>query len=192
VTENKNQRCVNGVVILSATHPQVRALKRSVPRATLHGNKVWGASYVLMDFLRRNPLPAGTRVLDLGCGWGVVSCFIARAFGANVTGVDVDEGVQAFFELHAHHNAVSPTFLCRRFEQLDVDLLAQFDVIVGADICFWDDAALPLAQLVDRAIEAGTKHVGAGGLLHGESLRRDRYASHRTAAASNEACARTT
>ena len=125
----------------------------------LHGNKVWSSSYVLMDFLRQRPLVSGTRVLDLGCGWGIVSCFMARTFGAEVTGVDADSGVQAFFELHARHNAVSPSFLCQRFEQLYAKLLAQFDVIVGADICFWDEAAAPLMKLMDRAVEAGVKQI---------------------------------
>lgn len=159
LVQHKWQRHVNGITILSAAHPEVRALKRAAARTTLHGNKVWSSSYVLMDFLRQNPLAPGTKVLDLGCGWGVVSCFIARTFAADVTGVDGDEGVQPFFALHAQHNGVAPAFLCRRFEQLESALLAQFDVIVGADICFWDDAAAPLTQLVERAIEAGVKHV---------------------------------
>lgn len=157
--KNRNVRHVNGVTILAGTHPEMRALKRAAPPAMLHGNKIWSSSYVLMDFLRREPLAPDTKVLDLGCGWGVVSCFLARVFAAHVTGVDADAGLQAYFELHARHNAVNPAFLCRRFEQLDSELLARFDVIVGADICFWDDAAVPLAQLIDRAIDAGVKRV---------------------------------
>jgi len=159
VMGNRRQRSVNGIVILAGAHPEVRALKRAAPQAILHGNKVWSSSYVLMDFLRQQPLAAGTRVLDLGCGWGVVSCFLAQAFGADVVGVDADSSVQPFFELHARHNAVNPAFLCRRFERLDARLLAQFDVIVGADICFWDEAASPLARLMDRAVSAGVKQV---------------------------------
>jgi len=159
VNTSRGQRIVNGVVILSAAHPEVRALKRQAPAAMLHGNKIWSSSYVLMDYLRQQPLAAGTRVLDLGCGWGIVSCFMAQAFGAEVVGVDADNSVRPFFELHARHNAVIPTFLCRRFERLDAKLLAQFDVIVGADICFWDEAAKPLTRLMDRAIDAGVKQV---------------------------------
>lgn len=159
IGQQKHRRSFHEVVILSAAHAQVRALKRATPQAALHGNKVWSSSYVLMDFLHHNPLAPGLRVLDLGCGWGVLSCFVARAFGASVTGVDADPGVEPFFALHALHNGVQPQFLCQRFEQLDAGMLAQFDVIIGADICFWDDAAAPLASMLERAIEAGVKHV---------------------------------
>lgn len=150
---------MNGVVILTGSHAQVRALKKASPPAMLHGNKIWNSSYVLMDFLGQHPLDAGTRVLDLGCGWGVISCFVARTFAADVTGVDADDSVQPFFDLHARHNNVAPRFLCQRFEQLDRDWLAQFDVIVGADICFWDAAAAPLSRLIGAAVDAGVKHI---------------------------------
>ena len=146
-------------MILASSHRGIRTLKKAAPAAVLHGNKVWTASYVLMDFLQHNPLRENLRILDLGCGWGVVSCFLARAFAANVTAVDADPGVQPFFELHAQYNAVAPQFVCERFERISADMLAQFDVITGADICFWDESAAPLARLIARAVKAGVKHI---------------------------------
>jgi predicted nicotinamide N-methyase len=49
--------------------------------------------------------------------------------------------------------------LSRRFEKLSDDELAEFDVIVGSDICFWDKMIKPLNRLVGRAFDAGVKRV---------------------------------
>jgi len=149
----------HGVSILTSSHTAVRALRRVAPQARLHGNKVWTATYVLIDFLQQRGLPTGSRVLDLGCGWGVLSCYLAREFGAEVTGIDADDAVQPYFALHAQHNAVTPRFLCQNFEALTAEFLAGFDVIVASDICFWDQSVQPLVQLLERALEAGVKQV---------------------------------
>lgn len=157
--KTKTIRNCHGVSILTASHGAVRALRRVSPQAQLHGNKVWTSTYVLIDFLQQRNLARGTRVLDLGCGWGVVSCYLAAVVGAEVTGVDADAAVQPYFALQAQHNAVAPRFLCQRFETLTAEFLAGFDVIVASDICFWDQSVLPLAQLLARALEAGVKQV---------------------------------
>jgi 2-polyprenyl-3-methyl-5-hydroxy-6-metoxy-1,4-benzoquinol methylase len=43
---------------------------------------------LIARLLRAHGLPAGARVLDLGCGKGAVALEVARALGAQVTGVD--------------------------------------------------------------------------------------------------------
>lgn len=143
---------VQGVYALKATHPVVRRLKREQGGFDLHGNKVWEASFVLMDFLRRFPPPEQAAMMDLGCGWGVMSCFLAKQFDADVTGVDADANVEAFYQLHAEMNGVAPRFEQRRFEALRKPQLAPIDMIVGSDICFWDDMVDPLKRLFRRAI----------------------------------------
>jgi len=37
--------------------------------------------------------------------------------------------------------------------------LAPFDLIVGADICFWDELVNPLFDIVRHAIHAGIKEI---------------------------------
>jgi predicted nicotinamide N-methyase len=37
--------------------------------------------------------------------------------------------------------------------------LRGFDVLVGADICFWDNLALALKRLINRALKAGVQMV---------------------------------
>jgi SAM-dependent methyltransferase len=47
-----------------------------------------GALEDVLDLLRRGGLPAGSSVLDLGCGRGEIAIAIARELAASVTGVD--------------------------------------------------------------------------------------------------------
>ena len=37
--------------------------------------------------------------------------------------------------------------------------LEQYDVVLGSDICFWDDLVKPLRLLIKRAIRAGVRGV---------------------------------
>jgi predicted nicotinamide N-methyase len=47
------------------------------------------------------------------------------------------------------------TFEQKSFNQLTKAYLANFDVIIGADICFWDELSQQLFNLIRRAQGAG-------------------------------------
>jgi hypothetical protein len=47
----------------------------------------------------------------------------------------------------------------RGFDQLRCRDLAGTDVLLGADICFWDNMVDPLRRLINRAKRAGVKLV---------------------------------
>ena len=66
------QRQAFGLKILNAGHPSIRKLKSQGFQAEIHGNKFWNSSFLVMDYLKRNPLPQGIRVLEIGCGWGLL------------------------------------------------------------------------------------------------------------------------
>jgi predicted nicotinamide N-methyase len=85
--------------------------------------------------------------------------FCASRFKAQVTALDVDTDVFPFLEVLAALNDVSITPLSQRFEKLSSDELAQFDVMVASDICFWDKMIKPLSRLVSRSLDAGVKRV---------------------------------
>ncbi len=68
---------------------------------TLHGHKVWPTSFVLLDYLHQRGVPPQTRVLELGCGWGLVGIACAKMFQAQVTGLDADAAVFPYLQLHA-------------------------------------------------------------------------------------------
>jgi predicted nicotinamide N-methyase len=46
-----------------------------------------------------------------------------------------------------------------RFEKLSKKKLEGYDMLIAADICFWDELVDPVAKMVDRAVKAGVKQV---------------------------------
>ncbi|MBB3048024.1 putative nicotinamide N-methyase [Litorivivens lipolytica] len=156
---NPQIREAYGVIALTSRHPDLRRLKREQATPNIHGNKLWGACYLLMDYLEQAPLPKGCRILDIGCGWGLGGIYCAKTFGAEVTAMDADPAVFPFLQLLAEHNGVEITEQVARFDELRADYLACFDVIIGADICFWDALANDVSDLIDRAVEAGVSRI---------------------------------
>ncbi len=154
---DKHTREAFGLQILKNSHPDMRHLKRKVGEASLHGTKFWKSTYVLMDYLRECPPEPGSRILEIGCGWGLGGIFCAKEFGAEVVSLDADERVFPFLEYHAALNGVSTDTIQMRFEDISVDDLSQFDMIIGADICFWDSLVKPIRQLIGRAMDAGVE-----------------------------------
>lgn len=145
--------------ILKNSHPDIRRLKQQIGNTELHGNKFWKSSYVLMDYLSECPPEPGSRILELGCGWGLGGIFCAKQFDAEVIALDADEAVFPFLEHHAQLNGVNVDTIQMRFEDVQTEHLTQFDMIIGADICFWDSLVKPVGDLIERALEAGVERV---------------------------------
>jgi predicted nicotinamide N-methyase len=144
-----------GLEILKNSHPDIRRLKKESGEASLHGNKFWKSTFVLMDYLNECPPDPGSRILELGCGWGLGGIYCARQFGAEVIALDADDSVFPYLEHHAKINGVNVDTIQMRFEEVTTEDLTQFDMIIGADICFWDSMVDPLSELLERAMEAG-------------------------------------
>ena len=147
-----------GVYLLASQHRLIRRLKR-VYEPSYHGNKAWKSSFLLMDYLLHNPVRVGARVLELGCGWGPASVFCARRFKARVTGFDLDSDVFPYLEVLAALNDVKIAALEGDFRALDGDKLHDQHMLIGSDICFWDNMVEPLFELVERALGNGVKRV---------------------------------
>ena len=146
-----------GLKILNANHKEIRRLKREGHEASIHGNKFWNSSFLIMNYLKKNPLSKRTRILEIGCGWGLLGIYCAKNFGCKVHGIDADENVLPYLELHASINGVKMTGEKKTFKQLSVDYLKSYDLVVGADICFWDEMAGELSNLVARGKKAGVR-----------------------------------
>ena len=153
------QRQAFGLKILNAKHHAVRKLKAQGHQAEIHGNKFWNSSFLIMDHLKRHPPKQGLRVLDIGCGWGLLGLYCAKQFNARVTGIDADKNVGPYLQLHATTNRLAMSFETRSFDQLTKAYLANFDLIVGADICFWDELAHTVFKLIKRAHTAGVGQI---------------------------------
>jgi predicted nicotinamide N-methyase len=147
-----------GIYLMETQHRLIRRLRKAY-QPSVHGHKTWNSSFLLMDYLIHEPLPRKSRVLEIGCGWGPGSIFCARRFKAQVTALDIDREVFPFLDVLAALNGVEINHLTSRFERLRKDQLAQFDVIIASDICFWESLVKPLNSLVSRALAAGVKRV---------------------------------
>lgn len=158
-TDAKHFNRFRGVKALKGSHPGVRRLKRKSEEPSIHGNKVWSSSFAVIDYLHHNPISKGARVLDIGCGWGLTGIWLAKRFGAKVTGIDADPAVEPYLKLQAEENKVDIEFRQARYQQLKRKDFEGVELVIGADICFWDELTEPLFKMVRRANEAGVERV---------------------------------
>ena len=154
-----HERQAFGLTILKNSHSDIRRLRREAGYPSIHGNKFWKSTYLLMDYLQEFPPAKGARILEIGCGWGLAGIYCAKRFKANVTALDADKTVFPYLELHAQLNGVSiETWQCR-YERITKADLAHFDLVIGADVCFWDTMIAPLYNLTRRAAQVGNVRV---------------------------------
>ena len=148
-----------GTLALQSSHPAVKKLRRNGHEPSIHGNKVWRSSFVLMNYLKANPLPEQARVIDVGCGWGLTGIYLAKRFNAEVTGIDADADVAPFLAAQAAVNEVEIDFQRKKFQQIRKQDMVGVHTLIGADICFWDELVKPLYRLIGRAMDAGVEQV---------------------------------
>lgn len=147
-----------GIYLLGSHHRLIRRLKTAYAPNT-HGHELWDSSFLLMDYMLHNPVPPKSRIIEIGCGWGAASVFCAHKFDAYVIGVDVDDNVFPFLTMMAGLNHVEVGEHQADLADLSTDFLGGADLVMGADICFWDRLVVPVCDLVARAIEGGVARV---------------------------------
>ncbi len=147
-----------GVHVYRSRHQKIRELKR-LHTPCFQGFRVWPSSWLLMDFFEYRGLPKGIRVMEIGCGWGLAGIYCAKRYGATVSGADIDSEVFPYLRLHADINSVPVTTIRKGFDELTCNHFRGIDIMIGADICFWDTMADPLRGLVARALDTGVQLV---------------------------------
>lgn len=147
-----------GVYLLKSKHRLVNRLKQYY-QPTAHGHRTWQASFLLMDYLEHYPPKRRSTVMDVGCGWSPVGVFCASHYKTKVTAVDKDANVFPYMELLAALNDVSITQCVSRFERITTKQLGEHQLVMGADICFWDEMVKPMSNMVNRAMRGGTERV---------------------------------
>ena len=157
--KHSHERDVFGITVLKNSHPDIRRIRRDAGEATIHGNKFWKSTSLMIDYLSMAPPEKNWKILEVGCGWGISGIYCAKNFGSKVTALDADESVFTYLQYHAQLNGVSITTLKSRYEKVTVEMLSEFDMIIGSDICFWDEMAKPLFNLIKRAHKAQVKRV---------------------------------
>ena len=148
-----------GVKALQTNHPAVKKIKRQQSGHSAHGNKIWRSNFVLMDYLSTYPPNQNSKILDIGCGWGLTSIYLAKIFEAKVTASDIDPNVEAFLRLHSSINKCDIKFQIKAFQDYSEQDLSHYDAIVSSDICFWDELVEPLIKFINRAKCSGVKNV---------------------------------
>lgn len=155
----KNLRQVHGIYLLKKKHKLIKKMQKRLPYPSIHGYQVWSSSFLIMDYLLEKPLDDKARCMDIGCGWGLLSIFLAKQYGGKVTAVDADDHVFPYLKVHALMNNVKIRMVCSRFEKLDKKRLAKQDFIAGGDVCFWDELVDPLYKVINRAMKQGVKQI---------------------------------
>ena len=147
-----------GIKVFRSQNKAIRDLKR-MHRPSFHGFRVWPSSWLLIDYFKCMPLARSSKILDVGCGWGLAGIYCVKNHSSIVTCVDRDPEVFPYVRLHAKINNVDITTLEKGFEELSGKQIKSHEIMIGADICFWDEMVEVLKSLILRAFQFGIKTV---------------------------------
>jgi len=81
-----------------------------------------------LDYIRQRATLAGSKVVDIGCGGGILTESMAE-LGASVTGIDMAEGPLAVARLHQLESGTKVDYLRSTAEDLASQHAGQFDVV---------------------------------------------------------------
>jgi predicted nicotinamide N-methyase len=113
----------------------------------------WGGGIVLARHILDNPhIVRGARVLDLGCGGGIVAIAAAKAGAAEVTAVDIDPMAIAALGLNAQANGVEIKSRCADITRKAAPAV---DLILIGDLFFEAGLAKRVGAFADRCALAG-------------------------------------
>ena len=157
--KNRNKAFIhNGVKVLRSNHTAVRRLK-NIHKPSLHGFRIWPSSWLLLDYFKRSGFKRRSHILDIGCGWGIAGIYCVKNFDSIVICVDSDSAVFPYVHLHADINDVTVNTVEADFDDLNVNTFKDIDIMIGADICFWENMVETLKKMILRALNCGVKKI---------------------------------
>ena len=114
----------------------------------------------MINYLKENPIDfSGLRILELGCGWGLIGVYLAKNYSCEVTCTDIDHKVLPIVDMHASLNKVLVHTKKASFCDLSQKELENFDILIGAEICYDDEVADQILELSKRAFVADVKKI---------------------------------
>ncbi len=116
--------------------------------------KVWPGSFVLETYLRRKADCAGKRLLELGCGVGVLSLLASRLGFAHITASDIEENAILFTRANVLKNGLEAVTDVMAVDVTrpgrDPRLPEPFDIIAASEILYLDELHGPLLNFLER------------------------------------------
>ncbi|HET9483661.1 MAG TPA: bifunctional 2-polyprenyl-6-hydroxyphenol methylase/3-demethylubiquinol 3-O-methyltransferase UbiG [Xanthomonadales bacterium] len=88
---------------------------------------------VRLGYVRERARLEGARVLDVGCGGGLLSEALARE-GAQVTGIDLGSAVLEVARMHLHESGMSVDYRETSAEALAAEAPGRFDVVTCMEV----------------------------------------------------------
>lgn len=160
ITQRGSAFHVFGMTVAKPSHPRMRALREHGVEPQHFASRIWGASYLLVDYLARQPLVNEGDMLEIGCGWGLVSQYLAsRCHHARMTATDLDNDVFPYLDVLSDINHTEVRTVCASFHELCQRSLSRYRLLVGADICYSQAHARQLQALVEHAFAEGIEEI---------------------------------
>ncbi len=110
--------------------------------------KLWEASAVLVQHMADLPVDHKRSILELGSGLGVAG-ITAAALGHEVTLTEYDPNAMAFLEANAALNTCDRAAV-RRLDWFQPDLEGTFDLIIGSELVYQEEAVDALGAIFDQ------------------------------------------
>ena len=156
---DKDVKKVRGLKIYKKSYKKFQKLLDDENYPSIHGDKIWFSSYFIMDYLKAHPPAEKSCIAEIGSGWGLLSIYCAKNFAAKVVAIDADKKVFAFLNMLADLNDTRVKTKTSRYEKLKPEFLAKQDIVLGADICFWDELIDPLYSVIKLALKNGVSRI---------------------------------
>ncbi len=118
-----------------------------------------------LDYIDRIEPLSGKRVLDVGCGGGLLSEGMA-ARGAQVTGIDMGEAPLSVAKLHLYESGLEVDYRQITAEQMSIEQPDAFDIVTCLEM-------LEHVPAPDSVITACARMVKPGGLVVFSTLNRN-------------------
>ena len=141
---------IHNIKIPLSSDPVIKRIKRKNNKPISHGNKVWNSSLTIIDFLSRYNLDNINTAIDIGCGWGVVLAYLQKR-GLDCGGIDIDESMQEYVDVVNAINKTKAEVIYMDYTELPKKAFEQIDLIIGCDICYWENHVDNIVQLIKKS-----------------------------------------
>jgi 2-polyprenyl-6-hydroxyphenyl methylase/3-demethylubiquinone-9 3-methyltransferase len=107
-----------------------------------------------LDWIAQHAQLEGSRVLDVGCGGGILAEAMARR-GAKVTGIDLSENALRVAQLHLHESRVAVQYEKASVEDYAASHAGKFDLVTCMELLEHVPQPAPMVTACARLVRPG-------------------------------------